>query len=170
MRDAHRLIDYNFATMTTSDREILDLPIDRIPTLDRRYISSALDGMVIIIVLMVAASLPGDFEAIRFFRGALIFGSIFVYEPFSTAYAVTLGQFITGIRVRRLSNPQQKISLGAAYGRWLVKIALGLLSFFYAFFSKYRMTIHDLCVGSIVLKASCDLGTSTNPPPPDGVS
>jgi len=52
-----------------------------------------------------------------------------INEPFLTAYSITLGQLITGIRVRNLTEPSSKISLSTAYCRCLAKVLLGGLSF-----------------------------------------
>jgi uncharacterized RDD family membrane protein YckC len=74
----------------------------------------------------------------------------FVYEPFCTSFSCTLGQKLTGIRVRMLSS-YERISLPRAYLRIVVKLFLGLISFFSLPFSKNRRAIHDFAVGSIVI-------------------
>lgn len=132
----------------------INFPPDQIPLLARRYSSTAIDGLVLLLFFLVAGSIPGDSELALFLRRILMFAPILMYEPFLTASGATLGQYIMGIRVRRLEDPTRRISLGAAYGRYIMKIFLGMFSFVLAFFTKYRMTIHDKFADSIVLNAN----------------
>ena len=73
-----------------------------------------------------------------------------VYEPIFTAYFCTLGQKATGIRIRKLSSGK-RISIFQAHLRIIVKILLGILSFFTIPFTKNKRAIHDFAVGSLVI-------------------
>ncbi len=84
-------------------------------------------------------------------RVGWFFFLILGYEPLLTANAMTLGQYITGIRVRRLSDPGQRINIAAAYARYLTKLPLGFVSFLTMGFNQRRRAIHDFVAGSIVI-------------------
>jgi uncharacterized RDD family membrane protein YckC len=72
-----------------------------------------------------------------------------VYPSILRRYFSTLGQKITGIRVRSLED-NHNISLIRAYVRIVVKLFLGIISFFTIPFSKKKRAIHDMAVGSLV--------------------
>jgi uncharacterized RDD family membrane protein YckC len=75
-----------------------------------------------------------------------------LYEPFCTSKLCTLGQKLMGIRVRTVST-LERISLIQAYVRIVVKVFLGLISFFSIMFSKRKRAIHDFASGTIVVEA-----------------
>ncbi len=78
---------------------------------------------------------------------------VFCYEPICVSFFCTLGQKITGIRVRRLGT-LKKIPFPFAFVRYFLKILLGLISLFAIIFSKERRAIHDFASGSIVVLAN----------------
>jgi uncharacterized RDD family membrane protein YckC len=121
------------------------------PTILRRYFSTFIDGIFVIGMLVLSSYIldSDNTAAIRIRVGLIIF-VFFVYEPISTSYFCTLGQKITGIRIRKIST-QNKISLIQAYIRIIVKIFLGIISFFTIPFSKNKRAIHDFAVASIVI-------------------
>jgi uncharacterized RDD family membrane protein YckC len=125
------------------------------PDLKRRYISSALDGVVLlfamILLTIVFASTAPDLVAIRV---SVILLVIINYEPILTSKLSTLGQAVTGIRVRQYANRQARIPLARAYVRTVVKVLLGVYSLFAMGFSRDRRAVHDYAAGSIVLEAS----------------
>jgi uncharacterized RDD family membrane protein YckC len=112
-----------------------------------------IDGVLpIIVFLAVTAMFQKEAEnGMRLHIG--IAGAYFlIYEPFCTSKLCTIGQLQFGMRVRRFST-RQKISLPAAYARFIVKWLLGFISFFIIGASENRRTIHDLAAGSIVIDA-----------------
>jgi uncharacterized RDD family membrane protein YckC len=123
------------------------------PSILRRYLATVIDGLLPIIVFMaVTAMFQKEAESgMRLHIG--IAGAFFlIYEPFCTSKLCTIGQLLFGMRVRRFST-RQKISLPAAYARFIVKWLLGFISFFIIGASENRRTIHDLAAGSIVIDA-----------------
>jgi uncharacterized RDD family membrane protein YckC len=67
---------------------------------------------------------------------------------------MTAGQYITGIRVRQLSDPSRRINVAAAYARYLVKLPLGFISFLTMGFNQRRRAIHDFVARSVVIDVS----------------
>lgn len=121
------------------------------PSILRRYFSTFIDGLFIIGVLIMSAYAFDTKNQISVnIRIGIILFMFFVYEPIFTAYFCTLGQKITGIRVRSLKD-NHNISLIRAYVRIVVKLFLGIISFFTIPFSKKKRAIHDMAVGSLVV-------------------
>ena len=121
------------------------------PSILRRYLSTVIDGVLIISVLIITAYVfQPDTESARILRMVIGFCILFLYEPIFTSRFCTLGQKVMGIRVREIIS-LQRISIPKAYLRIIVKAFLGLISFFSIPFSKNRRAIHDFAVGSIVV-------------------
>ena len=123
------------------------------PSLVTRVQSNAIDGILILIVMFAFASILGDNETIPGWGKALLFLSFwFLYDPICTRYAATLGNYMMGIRVRRVDDYTQKISLTNAYVRILVKAFLGGWSFISVHFNPRRRALHDLVAKSIMVE------------------
>jgi len=123
------------------------------PTIIRRYLSTFIDGMLILGVFILASYLfSEDTDFLRTLRLGTILVVGFIYEPFCTSKLCTLGQKLMKIRVRTVSK-LERISLVQAYLRIVVKISLGFISFFSIIFSKKRRAIHDFTSGTIVVSA-----------------
>jgi uncharacterized RDD family membrane protein YckC len=122
----------------------------RYPELTRRYFSSVIDGILVFTTAMALAfalqaqSLVG----VRVVAVLLVF---LTYEPILTSRRCTVGQFAMGIRVRRYHAVAERISLPAAYLRYVLKLLLGFFSFFAMSFNRERRALHDLAAGSIVV-------------------
>ncbi len=121
------------------------------PSILRRYFSTFIDGLFIFGMLFITSYVfdSENSAAINIRIGIILF-IFFVYEPIFTAFFCTLGQKITGIRIRKLASGD-KISLIQAYLRIVVKIILGVISFFTIPFTKDKRAIHDFAIGSIVI-------------------
>jgi hypothetical protein len=93
------------------------------PGLFRRYLSTLLDGLLLIAAMLVVPQfLQGTSRGLVATRVGLLVFLVLGYEPLLTTYAYTAGQYIMGIRVRRASDPTRRINLLAAYIRYLVKL------------------------------------------------
>jgi uncharacterized RDD family membrane protein YckC len=121
------------------------------PSILRRYFATLIDGMLVLAVfILISYILQGDSNISISLRVAVILFMFFVYEPICTSRFCTLGQKLTGIRVRK-QFLHEKISIPAAYFRIIVKVFLGIISFFSIPFSKNKRGIHDFAVGSVVI-------------------
>ena len=123
------------------------------PTLTRRYIATAIDGVFVLSAIILISYLFEDAgeTGVRV-RVGLILSLFFLYEPLCTSRFCTLGQKIMRVRVRRYRS-LERISLHMAYARILVKALFGILSFFTLPFSQKRRAIHDMAARSIVVFA-----------------
>ena len=124
------------------------------PTILRRYLSKAIDSIFIISMLFLVSYIFQQENSLATqVRVAIILFMFLVYEPLCTSMFCTLGQKITGIRVRNHSSfGDEKISLLKANVRIISKVILGFISFFTIMFSKEKRAIHDFISGSIVLQ------------------
>ena len=121
------------------------------PNILRRYFSTFIDGLFILGMLVLwSYILDSENSTATNIRIGIILFMFFVYEPIFTSYFCTLGQKITGIRIRKMSTGN-RISLIQAYLRTIVKIFLGIFSFFTIPFTKNKRAIHDFAVGSLVV-------------------
>jgi uncharacterized RDD family membrane protein YckC len=123
------------------------------PTLQKRYLSTTLDGVLILFaVVIIAIAYQGDDSVVLTVRGVIGVLLILSYEPVLTSKLCTVGQAVIGIRVRRLADPDRKISLGNAYLRTALKALLGAISLFAMGFNPKRRAIHDLAARSVVVE------------------
>jgi len=110
-----------------------------------------------VIVITIAFRQAGvSMFKVRVAVGVLV---IAMYEPVLIAVGCTLGQWLTGIRVRAHRDHTQRILVWRALYRLILKLALGWVSFFTMGFNKERRAIHDLAAGTVVLDRR-QLGTA----------
>jgi uncharacterized RDD family membrane protein YckC len=127
------------------------------PDLKTRIQSTFIDTMLMLSLMFLAATIldkinPSQDEEDGWIRG-LIFISIWgIYEPLAMAIGCTLGNYLMKIRVKRDSDNTKRINLLQAFVRFVVKIALGWISFLTIHGNKERRAIHDLVAGSVMLE------------------
>lgn len=123
------------------------------PSIVRRYLSTFIDMWVVLLVYFISFILlqgkDSFISTIRFIIPTLF---LVIYEPVLTSKYCTIGQLITGIRVRD-EHEFKRISLLKAYMRSFIKILLGFISFFSIIFSEKCKAVHDYAVTSIVIDA-----------------
>lgn len=123
------------------------------PNLLDRFQSTFIDTIFIVILMFASASILERYEdPPDWIRIVLFFAIWGVYEPLCTSLGFTIGNYIKGIRVRRADNLAKKINIIQAFFRYLIKISLGWVSFITIHFNDERRAIHDLAVGSIMVK------------------
>ena len=126
----------------------------RFPTLVRRYYSTVIDSVLLFILLVLPSATAATPETQTHVRIIIFVGFLVFYEPLLVVYACTLGQLITGIRVRRAASPDQRISAPRSYLRYAVKIVLGVLSLVTVLFTPRARALHDFCSESLVIRLS----------------
>ncbi|TAL26417.1 MAG: RDD family protein [Nitrospirae bacterium] len=123
------------------------------PTILRRYIATSIDMILVLsafISFIYAHQAVGVIDStIELWIGVAI---ILSYEPILTSALCTLGQRITGIRVRKLESGE-RISIPDAYIRSIVKLLLGIVSFFSIPVTRKRRALHDFVARSVVVYA-----------------
>ena len=128
-----------------------DIPRDEYPLLLDRVQSIFIDGILIILLMFLFASLLDD-NTPNWVRVVLFLGLWAVYEPLSIIFGCTLGQYIKKIRVRDHANPAKKINIVQAFFRYIFKAFLGWFSFLTISFNPEKRAIHDFISGSIMIK------------------
>ena len=85
-------------------------------------------------------------------KGTVLILIVAVYEPLTMRLGATLGNYITGIRVRRYIDTNRRINLFQAYLRYAVKILFGWLSCITIGFNKQKRAVHDIVAETIVIE------------------
>ena len=82
----------------------------------------------------------------------IAFAFIFIlYDPLMVSlFGSTIGHRMSNLKVQRLDSGE-KINLGLAIIRFLIKATLGWISFFTVSTNKNRQAIHDSIINSIVV-------------------
>jgi len=127
------------------------LPVEWLPSIPRRYATTAVDALLVIGAFVIPTMILQE-EASRVPRIVLALVMLFLYEPICTGRFATLGQWVTGVRVRDFKTGG-KIGVTRAWGRIILKTLLGVISFLILPFFPGRRAIHDLASGSIVILA-----------------
>lgn len=116
-----------------------------------RIKSTLIDNLIVLGLILIFINYFSDISI--YIKGILIF-VILSYEPVISSKYRTLGQILIGIKVLNYSNTNRNISLLNAYARFLVKNALGWLSFITIIVTKQKRAIHDMIGNTIMVIAN----------------
>ncbi|MBO9203951.1 MULTISPECIES: RDD family protein [Niastella] len=123
------------------------------PLLKDRIQSTFIDFIFLIVLLGIGSAIMDKFENVPDWVPMTLFIGLFiVYEPLFTTLGCTMGNKIKGIRVRKHSDTNRKINFVDALIRYAIKCMLGWLSFVTIGSNPKRRAIHDLVVGSVMVK------------------
>lgn len=123
------------------------------PLLTERVQSTFIDTIFIIIMMFVFSTILDRYENVPdWLRIILFIGLWIIYEPVCTALGCTLGNYIKDIRVRKHNENTERINIFQALVRYVLKVALGWISFLTIHNNKERRAIHDLVAGSVMIK------------------
>jgi uncharacterized RDD family membrane protein YckC len=135
------------------DEHAEDFDQSKYPAVLRRYLATSIDLTLVLSVFSVFIYVFQIYNGIasttEFWIGIAV---LFSYEPVLTGTRCTLGQRIAGIRVRKLESGE-KISIPDAYIRSVVKLLLGIVSFFFIPVTRNRRALHDFIARSVVINA-----------------
>ena len=129
---------------------------DFYPLLVRRYQSALIDQIFILLILFFISQLLGNAndQDIGAIKGYILFGIYFNYEPVCNVLGCSAGNYVCRLRVRKFGNEKMRINILQAYIRYVVKILLGVISFFTVTSNKHKRAIHDMAAGSVVVVAN----------------
>lgn len=132
-----------------------DVNPDNFPPLVKRFQSLILDQVFLIICMVIFSQLLSntDEENTDVLRGVLLVGLFGIYEPLCMAFGCTIGNYVSGIRVRKFSDHKRRINIFQSYIRFITKLLLGIISFFTVTSNKSKRAIHDMTAGSIMIYA-----------------
>lgn len=125
------------------------------PPLINRVQSLIIDQVFIILCMFLFSFLLQNTneESTGTLRGILFISLFFIYEPVCMTFGCTIGNYISGIRVRKFRDEEKKINIFSSYIRFIVKILLGIISFFTVTSNKSKRAIHDMVAGTVVIYA-----------------
>jgi uncharacterized RDD family membrane protein YckC len=129
---------------------------ENFPPMVKRFQSLIIDQVFIILCMVLFSQLlSNDSEdSTGALRGFLLFGLFLLYEPLCMAFGCTIGNYVSGIRVRRFDDERKRINLFSSYIRFVIKIMLGIISFFTVTSDKWKRAIHDKAAGSVMIYAT----------------
>lgn len=123
------------------------------PLLGDRVQSTFIDLLSMMILMIIFSSILDKYKNAPDWVTIVLFVGIWaVYEPACTAIGCTPGNYIKRIRVRQHGDVSRRINFFQALLRYIVKIVLGWVSFLTIHSNKERRALHDLAVGSVVIK------------------
>lgn len=124
------------------------------PSLTDRIKSSLIDFLFVLFLMScIAVLLDNSMDVPDSLRAGLFIFLFFVYEPLAHTFGFTLGNYITGIRVRKSNATEKKINIAQSYLRFTVKTVLGWMSFFTIHRNKKRKALHDIASGTLTIYA-----------------
>jgi uncharacterized RDD family membrane protein YckC len=130
-----------------------DFDGSRYPSILRRYPATFIDGIFVLFLYIVLADILQGSRDLGLITRLLVGCSLlFFYEPILTSRFCTIGQKIMGIRVRK-ADSGGKISVLNACRRIVVKLLLGVVSFFSIPVTRKGRGLHDFAAGSVVICA-----------------
>jgi uncharacterized RDD family membrane protein YckC len=122
------------------------------PSLLRRIQSSVIDFLLILALMVLITQLADQFDNFPSELRAVLFVLILLYEPLCITFGCTLGNYIMKIRVRQYEDENKRINLFQSIIRYTVKVMLGWLSFLTIHTNTEKRAIHDLFIGSVMIK------------------
>src|SRR5690242_7552404 len=100
-----------------------------------------------------AAAVIDKFESVPdWVRITLFVLLVIIYEPLCTTFGATIGNYIKRIRVRQFTNMSKRINFFQALIRYILKVALGWISFLTIHSTKEKRAIHDFAAGSVMIR------------------
>ncbi len=125
------------------------------PSLLVRIKSMLADGIVIIVLMMIAATILNALNIQSGLVRGIAFALIWLYEPVMIAVDRTIGQRIMGLRVRNYTkyideDTPKNINIVYSLLRYLAKALLGWVSLLTIHSNKYGQAIHDKVANSVM--------------------
>lgn len=122
------------------------------PSLSARLQSIFIDMIFLIALMIIISSLLDHFpNAPSWIRAAAFIAIFAIYEPTCLAFGCTIGNYIKGIRVKKITDTNSRINFFQALLRYIIKISLGWVSFLTIHSNPERRAIHDMASGSVML-------------------
>lgn len=125
------------------------------PSLLARLKSMLADTMVIIVLMMIAATILNALNIESGLVRGMAFALVWLYEPIMIALDRTIGQRIMGLRVRNYTkyideDTPKNINIVYLLIRYLAKILLGWVSLLTIHSNTYGQAIHDKVGNSVM--------------------
>ena len=128
-------------------------PAIEYPYLGDRIQSTFIDTVFMVMLMFLFSSILDGYENVPDWIRIVMFITVWLlYDPVCTSLGGTLGNYIKGLRVRRLNNTGKRINILQAIIRYLFKFSLGWISFITINTNREKRAIHDFLSGSVVIK------------------
>ena len=121
------------------------------PSVFRRYLAALIDASTIWLTIFFGFQLMTGFGVESTTPRICLFAVMLLgYEPILTRRLCTLGQGVMRFRVRTFDE-RGHITIPQAYGRYLLKATLGIISMLTIPAARERRAIHDFAANTIVV-------------------
>ncbi|QCX00144.1 RDD family protein [Aggregatimonas sangjinii] len=119
-----------------------------------RVKAAIIDSIILIVMMYGATQFLNMFSNVTNTVRMLIFILVFLlYDPLLISlFGGTIGHSKAGIIVKREADTSKNLALPSAILRFVIKISLGWISLLTVTGNKKRKALHDIAVGSLVLK------------------
>jgi len=123
------------------------------PQLTDRIQSVFIDVLFIVVLMLIGSKIIDKYEEVPDWVRIMMFAGIWiVYEPLAVSLGCTFGQYIKGLRVRSITDTNKKINIIQSLFRYIIKTALGWISFLIISSNPQRRAIHDFAGWSVMIK------------------
>jgi len=120
------------------------------PSLVKRVQSSFIDALVTFILAGLLVTVVNKINDDNVLLKIIALIVAISYEPVMTVFSRTLGQRITGLRVRK-ADEDKRTDIFSGYVRYVIKTMLGWLSFVTIHSNPRRRAIHDMVANTVVV-------------------
>ena len=122
------------------------------PSIFYRVKATMIDSIILILLMLAATDIFSNIETVPTYTKVTTFICIILlYDPFMIAFfGATIGHRMNKLKVQRFDNGN-KINIGLAILRFLIKSILGWISLITISSYKNKQAIHDIWVNSIVV-------------------
>ncbi|AZQ44490.1 RDD family protein [Nonlabens ponticola] len=123
-------------------------------SLPDRIKAAIIDGIILIIAMYLTTDILSRFDHVSDFVRITIFVILFfLYDPLMVSiFGGTLGHLLSDISVKKHQDETTNINFIKSIVRFFLKITLGWLSLLTVTGNERKQAIHDLAVGSVVLR------------------
>ena len=121
------------------------------PTVSRRYSAIFYDALVVIALIYISDLIIGyDLPETFIGKMTIFFVPFFIYDFILSYFAVTIGQYMTNIRVKQAAEPNNKITIIQALLRTVLKFWAAPISIITTGINKDA--IHDMFAKTVVIE------------------
>lgn len=125
---------------------------EKYPTISTRMQSSFIDGIFVIVLMYIMSMLMDNFPYVYDEIRVFLFVLILLLDPICVSLGCTLGNYMMGIRVRKMDDTSKRIDFFQALFRYPIKVILGSISFLTIHSNPKRRAIHDFASGSVMIE------------------
>ncbi len=127
------------------------------PSIPKRVKASLIDSVILMTSIVLIMTVYSHIGIETPIIGLIIFSVFLFYEPILVSWkGRTIGHRIYKFKVVDVETVKN-IGLAKAIVRFLIKISLGIVSLFWAFFTNRQQSLHDVITNSVVISSEISI-------------